>query len=80
MLLLCNTLYTKTRKNKVKAVTTMPGRAGGKSTAAIAKKKKGKAKQYTDEDRAFKEKQKAEAKALKEAQAKLKGGKKGKKK
>ena len=56
----------------------MPGRAGGKSTAAIAKKKKGKTKNYTDEDKAFLAKKKADAKALKDAQAKMKGGKKKK--
>ena len=45
----------------------------------IAKKKKGKEKVMTDEDLAFKKKQKEEQKKLKEAQAALKGGKKGKK-
>ena len=59
----------------------MPGRAGGKSTAGTAKKGKGKDKsEYaTDEDAAFKKKQKADAKALKDAQDALKGGKKKKK-
>ena len=58
----------------------MPGRAGGKSTAGTATKKKGKAKNYSEEDIAFKQKQKADQKALKEAQAKLAGGGKKKKK
>ena len=56
----------------------MPGRAGGKSTAGTATKKKAKKKEYSEEDVAFKAKQKADAKALKDAKAKMTGGKKKK--
>ena len=58
----------------------MPGKAGGKSTALTGKKAKGKTKVVTDDDVAFKAKQKAEAKARKEAADKLKGGGGGAKK